>query len=58
VFSFSSTAFSFLFRLDFCSDPIISLYQGVFRPLVYFGFHLKRVVSKRLNGVGKEKKVS
>jgi hypothetical protein len=34
------------------------LYQGAFRPLVYVGFHLKRVVSKRLNGVGKEKKVS
>jgi hypothetical protein len=33
------------------------LYQGAFRPLVYVGFHLKRVVSKRLNGVGKEKKV-
>jgi hypothetical protein len=32
------------------------LYQGAFRPLVYVGFHLKRVVSKRLNGVGKEKK--
>jgi hypothetical protein len=33
------------------------LHQGVFRPLVYVGFHLKRVVSKRLNGVGKEKKI-
>jgi hypothetical protein len=32
------------------------LHQGVFRPLVYVGFHLKRVVSKSLNGVGKEKK--
>jgi hypothetical protein len=40
VFSFSSTAFSFLFRVDFCSDLVISLYQGVFRPLVYDGFHL------------------
>jgi hypothetical protein len=40
VFSFSSTAFSFHFRLDFCSDLVISLYQGVFRPLVYVGFHL------------------
>jgi hypothetical protein len=33
------------------------LYQGVFRPLVYVGFHLKELVSKRLNGAGKEKKV-
>jgi hypothetical protein len=39
VFSFSSTAFSFLFCLDFCSDVVISLYQGVYRPLVYVGFH-------------------
>jgi hypothetical protein len=58
VFSFSSTAFSFDFHLDFYSDLVISLYQGVFRPLVYIGFHPKRVVIKRLNGVGKEKKVS
>jgi hypothetical protein len=39
VFSFSRTAFSFLFRLDFCLDLVISLHQGVFRPLVYVGFH-------------------
>jgi hypothetical protein len=32
------------------------LYQGAFRPLVYVDFHLKRAVSKGLNGVGKEKK--
>jgi hypothetical protein len=49
---------AFVFCLDFCSDLVISLHQGTFRPLVYVGFHLKRVVSKRLNGVGKEKKVS
>jgi len=30
----------FVFRLDFCLDLVISLYQGVFRPLVYDGFHL------------------
>jgi hypothetical protein len=47
---------AFIFCLDFCSDFAISLYQGAFRPLVYVGFHLKRVDSKRLNGVGKEKK--
>jgi hypothetical protein len=41
VFSFSSTAFSFqFFCLDFCSKLVISLYQGVFRPLVYVGSHL------------------
>jgi hypothetical protein len=31
---------AFIFRLDFCSDLVISLYQGVFKPLVYVGFHL------------------
>jgi hypothetical protein len=46
VFSFSSTAFSFLFRLDFCLDLVISLYQGVFKPLVYVGFHLKELIQK------------
>jgi hypothetical protein len=29
---------AFVFRLDFCSDLVISLHQGVFRPLVYVGF--------------------
>jgi hypothetical protein len=31
---------AFVFRLDFWSDLVISLYQGVFIPLVYDGFHL------------------
>jgi hypothetical protein len=31
----------FVFRLDFCSDLVISLHQGVFGPLVYVGFHQK-----------------
>jgi hypothetical protein len=31
---------AFIFHLDFCSDLVISLYQGAFRPLVYNGFHL------------------
>jgi hypothetical protein len=56
VFSFSRTAFSFLFCLDFCSDLVIYLHQGAFRSLVNVGFLSQRVVSKRLNGVGKEKK--
>jgi hypothetical protein len=41
VFSFSRTAFSFRFRLDLCSDLVISLHQGVFLPLVHIGFHQK-----------------
>jgi hypothetical protein len=32
---------AFVFRLDFCSDLVISLHQGVFGPLVYVGFHQK-----------------
>jgi hypothetical protein len=47
---------AFIFRLDFCSDLVISLHQGVFRPLVYVGFHQKSCFKKGLNGVGKEKK--
>jgi hypothetical protein len=32
---------AFVFRLDFSSDLILSFHQGVFRPLVYVGFHQK-----------------
>jgi hypothetical protein len=32
---------AFVFHLDFCSDLVISLHQGVFRPLVYVGYHQK-----------------
>jgi hypothetical protein len=46
VFSFSRTAFGFLFRLDFCSDLVISLHQGVFGPLVYVGFHQNSCLKK------------
>jgi hypothetical protein len=47
VFSFSSTAFSFrFFPWFFFPDLVISLYQGVFRPLVYVGFHLKEWFQK------------
>jgi hypothetical protein len=49
---------TFVFHLDFCSDIVISLHQGVFIPLVYVGFHQKELFQKGLNGVGKEKKVS
>jgi hypothetical protein len=37
---------AFIFCLDFCSDLVISLYQGVFRPLVYVGFHQKSCFKK------------
>jgi hypothetical protein len=30
---------AFIFRLDFCSDLVISLHQGVFWPMVHVGFH-------------------
>jgi hypothetical protein len=42
VFSFSRTVFNFhFFCLDFCSDIVLSLNQGVFEPLVYVGIHQK-----------------
>jgi hypothetical protein len=37
---------AFIFCLDFCSDLVISLHQGVFRPLVYVGFHQKSCLKK------------
>jgi hypothetical protein len=46
VFSFSRTAFSFVFCLDFSSDLVLSLHQGVFIPLVYVGFHQKSCFKK------------
>jgi hypothetical protein len=47
---------AFVFHLDFCSDLIVYLHQGVFGPLVYVGIHQKSCFQKRSNGVGKEKK--
>jgi hypothetical protein len=35
-----------VYRLDFCSDLVISLHQGVFIPLVYVGFHQKGCFKK------------
>jgi hypothetical protein len=49
VVSFSSTTtlrLAFVFHLDFCSDLVISLHQGVFIPLVYVGFHQKSCLKK------------
>jgi hypothetical protein len=37
---------AFVFHLDFCSDLVISLYQGVFWPLVHVGFHQKSCFKK------------
>jgi hypothetical protein len=37
---------AFVFRLDFYSDLVISLYQGVFWPLVHVGFHQKSCFKK------------
>jgi hypothetical protein len=36
----------FVFCLDFCSDLVISLYQGVFGPLVYVDFPQKSCFEK------------
>jgi hypothetical protein len=37
---------AFIFHLDFCSDILISLHQGVFIPLVYVGFHQKSCLKR------------
>jgi hypothetical protein len=44
--SFSATAFGFHFRLDLCSDLVISFHQGLFFPLIFIGFHQKRCLKK------------
>jgi hypothetical protein len=37
---------AFVFRLDFCSDLVLSLHQGVFGPLVHVIFHQKSCFKK------------
>jgi hypothetical protein len=37
---------AFIFHLDFCSDLVLSLHQGVFGPLVYVGIHQKSCFKK------------
>jgi hypothetical protein len=37
---------AFIFRLDFCSNLVLSLDQGVFGPLVYVGIHQKNCFKK------------
>jgi hypothetical protein len=44
---------AFVFCLDFCSDLVLSLYQGIFGPLCRYSS--KELSQKGLNGVGKDK---
>jgi hypothetical protein len=37
---------AFVFRLDFCSDLLLSFHQGVFLPLIFIGFYQKRCLEK------------
>jgi hypothetical protein len=46
----------FIFRLDLCSDLLISLHQGVFLTSGPCWFSSKELFQKGSNGVGKEKK--
>jgi hypothetical protein len=54
VFSFSD--FGFRFRLDLCSDLVISFHQGVFLPLLFIGFHQKRCFKKKVRMVLEKRK--
>jgi hypothetical protein len=38
-FLFLELHLAFVFRLDFCSDLVLTLHQGIFGPLVYVGIH-------------------
>jgi hypothetical protein len=46
VFFFLELRLAFIFHLDFCSDIVLSLHQGVFGPLVYVGIHQKSYFKK------------
>jgi hypothetical protein len=48
---------AFIFCLDFCSDLVLSLYQGVFWPLVHAGFYQKSYFKKVRMVLEKEKKI-
>jgi hypothetical protein len=37
---------AFIFHLNFCSDLVLSLHQGVFGPVVYVGIHQKSCFKK------------
>jgi hypothetical protein len=43
---FLELCLAFVFCLDFCSDLVLSLHHGVFRPLFYVGFHQKSCLKK------------
>jgi hypothetical protein len=43
---FQELRLDFVFRLEFCSDLVLSLYKGVFGPLVYVGIHQKSRLQK------------
>jgi hypothetical protein len=43
---FPEQRLAFVFRLDFCSVLVLSLYQGVFWALVHVGFHQKSCFKK------------
>jgi hypothetical protein len=43
---FLELCLAFVFCLDFCSDLVLSLHQGVFGPLVYGGIHQKSCFKK------------
>jgi hypothetical protein len=47
---------AFVFHLNFCSDLVISLHEGLFGPLVYVGFHQKRCLKKVWMVLEKRKK--
>jgi hypothetical protein len=49
---------AFVFCLHFCSDLVIYLHQGIFRPLVYVGFYQKSCLKKVWMVLEKKKKVS
>jgi hypothetical protein len=48
---------AFVFCLIFCSDLVLSLYQGVFWPLVHVGFHQKSSF-KKVRMVLEKRKIS
>jgi hypothetical protein len=48
---------AFVFCLDLCSDLVISLHQGVFRPLIHVGFHQKSCFKKVRMVLEKRKKI-
>jgi hypothetical protein len=54
---FLELRFAFNFHLDLCSDLLISLYQGVFWPLVHVRFHQKSCFKKDWMVLEKRKKI-